>query len=152
MDWGFARVSSLVAVRGQSWKSWKKAGRRRVRYRSERVRGRTVPYALGGLLGTKSYNAEEACCDSWSVSSSAVLGFAPRNRVALRRPEAEEAEVELEVLVVYEAEEDAALGGRSTESDLERSCWAGDWRKRGSFEAAVGDVGELANGGAGVGG
>jgi hypothetical protein len=35
--------------------------------------------------------------------------------VALRRPEAEDVEVELEVLVVYEAEEDAALGGRSTE-------------------------------------
>jgi hypothetical protein len=68
-------------------------------------------------------------------------------------------EVELEVSVVYEAvvpceaDEDAALGGRSTESDLERLRWAGDWRKRGSFEVAVGDVGGLANvGEAGVGG
>jgi hypothetical protein len=68
-------------------------------------------------------------------------------------------EVEFEVLVVYEAvvpceaEEDAALGGRSTDSDLERSRWAGDWRKRGSFEVAVGDMGGLANvGEAGVGG
>jgi hypothetical protein len=79
--------------------------------------------------------------------------------VALRRPDAEEVEVELEVLVVYEAvvpceaEEDAALEGRSTERDLERSRWAGDWRKRGSLEVAVGDVGGLANvGEAGVGG
>jgi hypothetical protein len=79
--------------------------------------------------------------------------------VALRRPEAEDVEVELEVLVVYEAEvpceaeEDAALERRSTDSDLERSRWAGDWRKRGSFEVAVGDVGGLANvGEAGVGG
>jgi hypothetical protein len=73
--------------------------------------------------------------------------------VALRRPEAEDVEVELEVLVVYEAEEDAALGGQSTDSDLGRSRWAGDWRKRGSFEVAVGDVGGLANvGEAGVGG
>jgi hypothetical protein len=51
--------------------------------------------------------------------------------VALRRREAEEVEVEFEVLVVYEAvvpceaEEDAALRGRSTKSDLERSRWAG---------------------------
>jgi hypothetical protein len=76
--------------------------------------------------------------------------------VALRRPEAEEVEVELEVLVVYgeevpcEAEEDAALGGRSTDN---KPRWAGDWRKRGSLEVAVGDVGGLANvGEAGVGG
>jgi hypothetical protein len=43
--------------------------------RSERVRGRAVPYALGGLLGAKSYDVGEVC-DSCSVKSSAALGFA----------------------------------------------------------------------------
>jgi hypothetical protein len=43
---------------------------------SERVRGRVVPYALGGLLGAKSYDVGEVCCDSCSVKSSAALGFA----------------------------------------------------------------------------
>jgi hypothetical protein len=43
--------------------------------RSERVRGRAVSYALGGLLGAKSYDIGEACCDLCSVSSSAALGL-----------------------------------------------------------------------------
>jgi hypothetical protein len=82
--------------------------------RSVRVSGRAVPDALCGLLGAKSYDVGEVCCDSCSVKSSAALGFAyplsltlalfifpsPRKRVALCRPEAEEVEVKLEVLVV----------------------------------------------------
>jgi hypothetical protein len=41
-------------------------------------------------------------------------------------------------MVPCQSEEDAALEGRSMERDLERSRRAGDWRKRGSFEIAVG--------------
>jgi hypothetical protein len=42
--------------------------------------------------------------------------------------------------VACDADEDAAEDGRSTESDLEQSQFAGDWRKRGSLEEEVGDV------------
>jgi hypothetical protein len=51
--------------------------------RSERVRGRAVAYALGGLLGAKSYDVGEACCDSCSVSSSVAPG-APRSASRIR--------------------------------------------------------------------
>jgi hypothetical protein len=67
----------------------------------------------------------------------------PRKRVALLLPDADEVDVELEMLEVCDAEDDAAEGGRSMESDLERSRAAGDCRKRGSLEAGVvGDVGD----------
>ncbi|KAJ6453818.1 hypothetical protein C8R45DRAFT_1112365 [Mycena sanguinolenta] len=53
-----------------------------------------------------------------------------------------DAEVLLPLLVALEVckgGEETADGGRSTESDLERSPFAGDWRKRGSLDVIVGD-------------
>jgi hypothetical protein len=82
------------------------------KWRSERVRGRAVLYALGGLLGAKSYDGE-VCCDGCSVSGarsashircrsrSLFLSFpSPSKRMALRRPEAGEVKVEFDVLMV----------------------------------------------------
>ncbi|KAJ7027135.1 hypothetical protein C8F04DRAFT_1123521 [Mycena alexandri] len=132
------------------------------KWRSERVRGRAVAanplYALGGLPGAgedvelRSSESSKAARDSCRVRSSAALGAprsaslmrcrsrsrslslpSPRKRPVLLRPE-EEAELL-----------DAEDGGRSTESDLERSRWAGDWRKRGSLDV----VGEVGGGGRG---
>jgi hypothetical protein len=67
---------------------------------------RAVPYALGGLLST-NVRRREVCSDSCSVggircgSRSRSLYFpSPRKRVVVRRPEADEVEVEFEVLVV----------------------------------------------------
>jgi hypothetical protein len=71
-----------------------------------------------------------------------------KSHEVLRRPDADVVEVELGVLEVEVAcviRGDAALGGRSTDTDLKRWRLAGDWRNRGSFEDAVrgtGDVGE----------
>ncbi|KAJ6542210.1 hypothetical protein DFH09DRAFT_1392884 [Mycena vulgaris] len=83
----------------------------------------------------------------WRSRSRASFSCAPsprlRKRHAVRRPPLDE-EVDVELELACEAE-DAADGGRSTESDLERRRWAGDWKKRGSLDVpvpSVGDVGE----------
>lgn len=70
---------------------------------------------------------------SFSVPPS-LLPPRPRKR-PLRLPPLED-DMEVEWEVEWEAEEAA-----ETERDFERSRWNGDWRKRGSFEEGVGDVG-----------
>jgi hypothetical protein len=77
---GCARASSLAAVRGRSWRNWKTAGAWTQRSAAQSAR----TGALGGLLGAKSYEVGESCCDSWSVSSSAALGLAYPLSFALR--------------------------------------------------------------------
>ncbi|KAJ7503992.1 hypothetical protein B0H11DRAFT_2222088 [Mycena galericulata] len=121
------------------------------KWRSEQ--GRAVPpYALDGLeyeLSMLSYSvglcedslgaprsASRMRCRSRSLSLSFLRS---RKGPALRH----EDEVEVELDMACEAEEEAADGGQSSERDLERSRCAGDCRKRGSLDAAVGDVGDI---------
>ncbi|KAJ7452020.1 hypothetical protein FB451DRAFT_1524697 [Mycena latifolia] len=90
------------------------------------------------------------------VYTSFSIGLpSPRKRPAVHRPPPPpEVDVDAELDVACEAEEEAAEGGRSTESNSERSLFAGDRRDQGSLDTVVGDigVGVIADVEAGVGG
>jgi hypothetical protein len=63
----------------------------------------------------------------------------PRKHVVFLLPDADEVDVQSEVLEVRGADvpcdtgDEVAEGGRSRKSDLERSCVAGAWRNHGAW-------------------
>jgi hypothetical protein len=94
------------------------------KWRSERVRGRGVPYALSGLLGAKSYDVGEVCYDGCSVSGARrpPLGFAYPLSLALP------------FLILPQSEEAggaAAMGGRGRKSGIRGGGVGGGGAVRG---------------------